>query len=126
MIPRTIPGKRVLIVEDEPLVAMHRDDALSNLGCELAGSARTAAQAIRLLEARPVDSAVLDINLGPTETSYAAADALMARGIPFTFLTGYSEAQSKRLIATDRACKSRSAKQRCCRRSSRHSPGPRM
>lgn len=91
MIRDAITGKRVLIVEDEPLVAMHLEDTLSNMGCQLAGSARTAAQAIRLLDSGPVDFAVLDINLGAAETSYPVADVLTARGIPFTFLTGYSE-----------------------------------
>ncbi|MFW8595509.1 response regulator [Cribrihabitans neustonicus] len=82
-------GLRVLVVEDEMLVAMMIEDILEDLGCEttMAGS-KTAGLAA--LQNGSFDAAVLDVNLHG-ETSYPVAKAAHDKGIPVLFSTGYSD-----------------------------------
>ncbi|HET7410780.1 MAG TPA: response regulator [Paracoccaceae bacterium] len=82
-------GRRILIVEDESLILLTIEDIIEELGCEVAGTAMRAEAAIAIVASRPVDAALLDVNLGVGQTSYPVAEALAARGIPFAFLTGY-------------------------------------
>src|SRR5947209_8794194 len=81
---------RVLIIEDETLIALLLEDMLTDLGCTILGSASTVEAAIDMLERTPPGLAVLDINLGG-EKSYAVAEALAKRGVPFVFSTGYAD-----------------------------------
>ena len=83
-----IEGLRILIVEDEPLVAMDLEAILAAEDCAVLGPAPSVARALALLEADPPDAAVLDANLSGDSVE-AVADALVARGIPFAFATGY-------------------------------------
>ena len=87
---RTLEGLRVLIVEDETLIAMMLEDLLEEIGCRIAGAAATVGQALDQLVALggQLDAAVLDVNLGG-EKVYPVADALAAKGVPFMFATGY-------------------------------------
>jgi CheY-like chemotaxis protein len=85
---REPPPRRILVVEDEALVAMLVEDALQDAGFGLIGPARSVAQAIALLAAETPSAAVLDLNLAG-ESSATVADALAARGIPFVVTTGY-------------------------------------
>lgn len=80
--------RRVLIVEDESLVATMVEDYLLDVGYEVIGPAGTVDAALDLVEHVDFDVAVLDINLAGTR-SYPVAEALEARGIPYLFLTGY-------------------------------------
>jgi DNA-binding response OmpR family regulator len=89
--PAPLSGLRLLLVEDETMVAMLVEDMLLELGCvvvEVAGSVSTGL-ALAGDEALAIDGAVLDINLG-SETVYPIAQALKAKGVPFIFSTGYS------------------------------------
>jgi CheY-like chemotaxis protein len=90
-LPRMKP-LRVMLVEDEALVALMMEDQLRELGCEVAGSFAGLAAALRWLDAQaePPDGAVLDVNLGGGERVFPLAHALRARGVPFVFATGYS------------------------------------
>jgi len=83
--------RRILVVEDEALVAMLVEDALLDAGFVVIGPARTVSQALEMLKADPPDAAVLDLNLGG-ENSLSVAEALTARGIPFLVATGYGAA----------------------------------
>ncbi len=83
--------RRILVVEDEALVAMLVEDALVDAGFAVLGPARSVAQALEMLRAETPDAAVLDLNLGG-ENSLSVADALAARGIPFLVATGYGAA----------------------------------
>lgn len=84
-------GRRVLIVEDEPLIALMLEDMLQDLGCEIAGVAGSPEAALTALEhGRAPDAAVLDLNLHG-RSSGGVADALAARGVPFLFVTGYGD-----------------------------------
>ena len=79
---------RLLIVEDEFLLAMELRSILERLGNEVVGPAGRLPQAIALAENEDLDGALLDINLS-TGTSAEVAEILAARGIPFVFITGY-------------------------------------
>lgn len=84
-----LAARRVLVVEDEYLLADDLRQELADAGALVVGPAPSVAQALELLEAeRELDAAVLDINLRG-ETVFPVADALTARGIPFLFTTGY-------------------------------------
>ncbi|MBU3076415.1 response regulator [Sphingomonas quercus] len=84
-------GRRILVVEDEAVVAMLLEDMLIDLGCEIVGPVANVEQALAVLDAETVDAAVLDVNLNG-QPSYRIADALADRGRPFLFITGYGEA----------------------------------
>ena len=80
---------RVLVVEDESLVAMMLCDMLEDLGCAVVGPTATVTGALALLDAgAPPDGALLDVNLGG-ESAYGVADALARRAVPFIFVSGY-------------------------------------
>jgi CheY-like chemotaxis protein len=83
-------GVRVLIIEDETLIALLLEDMLTDLGCTILGSTSTVEAAIEMMDRTPPDIAVLDINLGG-EKSYAVAEALAKRGVKFVFSTGYTD-----------------------------------
>jgi CheY-like chemotaxis protein len=84
----TLKGLRVLVVEDEALVALQLEDMLSDFGCAIIGPASRVAQALALLDGELVDAAVLDLNVAG-ELVYPVADALADRGLPYIFATGY-------------------------------------
>ena len=81
-------GRRVLIIEDEPVVAMLLEDMLDDLGLTVAGRARTLDRALQA-DAFQCDAAVMDINLRG-EKSYAAAERLSEAGVPIVFVTGHT------------------------------------
>lgn len=83
-----IEGNRLLIVEDESLVAMELRECLSALGFEVVGSVSTLAAAKEIAVKKEFDGAILDINLAG-ELVYPVADILMERKKPFVFVTGY-------------------------------------
>ena len=91
---------RVLVVEDEGLVAMTLEDMLNDLGCEVAFSGAAVAETLVWLDAGgSADAALLDVNLGG-EYAFAIADAHADRGTPFAFSTGYGEAPDARFSHT--------------------------
>ncbi|MCY1004598.1 response regulator [Nannocystis pusilla] len=86
-----LKGLRVLIVEDEPMIASFLEDALTDLGCEVIGPALNMKDALRLAREARIDGAGLDINVAG-EKVYPVADVLAERGLPFVFMTGYGRA----------------------------------
>ena len=84
-------GLRVLIVEDEAIIAMTAEDMLEELGHQVAGVAGSVPEALALVERGGFDLALLDINLNGAQ-SLPVAEALRARGLPFVFATGYGAA----------------------------------
>ncbi len=80
----------ILVVEDEPLIAILIEDVLIEAGYDVAGPVSRVDAAIKLLETRTVNAAILDVNLGDHDT-YPVAETLRTKAIPFLFSTGYSE-----------------------------------
>lgn len=80
--------KRVLLVEDEPLIAMMLEDFIDVLGHRVAGTAESVATALPLVEGGGIDVAILDVNLRGGERSWPIADALAERGVPMIFASG--------------------------------------
>jgi PAS domain S-box-containing protein len=84
---KKLAGLRVLVVEDESLIAMHVEDLLEQLGCTVIGLVTSVQKALDAVAATEMDLALLDINL-QGESSYAVAEALQARNVPFVFMSG--------------------------------------
>ena len=80
---------KVLVVEDESLVALDIETMLEEMGCKVVASVPRLVRALDLASRLDFDLAVLDINLAG-EVVYPLAFRLAARGIPFLFSTGYS------------------------------------
>ena len=82
---------KVLLVEDESLVALHIENMLEEIGCQVVARVPRLVKALFLASSLDIDLAVLDINLAG-EVVYPLAFRLADRGIPFVFSTGYSTA----------------------------------
>ena len=90
--PSELKGLRVLIIEDESMVAMLMEDMLHDLGCTVVGMVARFNEALEQATHGPTfDVALLDVNLNGKQT-FPIADALAARGARFIFATGYGEA----------------------------------
>ena len=91
MVDQALEGMRILVVEDEYLLADDLRDALTEAGAQVLGPVPSVgdAQALIAREAE-IDAAVLDINLRG-EMVFPVADVLSERGVPFAFATGYDE-----------------------------------
>lgn len=87
---RLAQGRRVLVVEDEYLIALTIEETLTDLGAVVIGPASSLAAAMRLAVDLPLDAAILDVNIRGG-TSYPVADVLADRGIPFIFCSGYGD-----------------------------------
>lgn len=84
-------GRRVLVVEDESLVAMLLETILEDMGCVPVGPASTVDEGLQLAAGgEPLDAALLDVNVAGRQV-FPIAEALKARGVPFVFSTGYGE-----------------------------------
>ena len=82
-------NRRILVVEDEYLLAQDLARELEDLGAEVLGPVPSVEEALALLDAEaPPDAAILDVNLGG-EMVFPVAEALRERGVPFLFATGY-------------------------------------
>jgi DNA-binding response OmpR family regulator len=88
--PGDLQGLRVLVVEDNFLVADTICEVLAECGCVVVGPAPSLKRGRELSEDEVLDGAVLDVNLGG-ELSFPLADVLAKRGVPFLFLTGYDD-----------------------------------
>jgi DNA-binding response OmpR family regulator len=82
--------RRILIVEDELLLAMELSRLLKQEGFMVIGPAKNVAQAMTLLDSQTPEAVILDINLGGEKSTPVAVE-LRARGIPFIVASGYGE-----------------------------------
>ena len=85
---RPVRALRVLVVEDESLIAMLLEDMLAELGYSIVGPVAILKQALEMVQHESIDAAILDVNINGEQT-YPIAEALAARDIPFVFSTGY-------------------------------------
>jgi DNA-binding response OmpR family regulator len=86
-------GKRILVVEDEVIIAMHLAQILRSGGYSVVGPYIRLAQAEQEAAASQIDGALLDFNLGGGETSARLARLLRDKGVPFAFLTASDPAE---------------------------------
>ena len=87
-----LAGRRILVVEDEMMIAMLVEDMLLELGCTVVGPVHALAEALELARTEPgLDAALLDVNLAG-QPVFPVADALREKGVPAIFSTGYGDA----------------------------------
>lgn len=85
-----LAGRRVLVVEDEMLIAMAIEETLQGLGCVVVGPVGKVDDALRLANDEALDAAVLDVTIRGGRV-YPVAERLIARGVPFVLASGYGE-----------------------------------
>jgi DNA-binding response OmpR family regulator len=84
-------GRRILVVEDEYLLASALAEWLELMDMSVVGPAASIADALSLIARENIDFAIVDVNLRGT-MSFPVAEALAARGVPFVFASGYGDA----------------------------------
>lgn len=98
-----LTGRRVLVVEDEMLVAMLIEELVEDLGCVVVGPFANLTDALKAAEEEVFDLAILDVNLRG-ERVYPVAEVISARNIPFLLLSGYGQDAIPDGHPTWRAC----------------------
>ena len=83
-------GCRILVVEDEMLIALVIEDVLQSIGCQIVGPVATLEKALKFAAEETFDAAVLDVNIRGGKV-YPVAEMLLSRGIPFLFASGYGD-----------------------------------
>ena len=87
-----LQGRRILVIEDESLVAMLLETILDDMGCAVVGPESNIDDGLRAATTEgALDAALLVVNVAGREV-FPVAEALKARGVPFVFSTGYGEA----------------------------------
>ncbi len=94
----SLQGKRVLVVEDEALLAMMLEDVFSDAGAHVVGPAATVEQAIALIASQVIDVALLDVCLRD-QRSDPVAETLRERGVPYVLATGYNNPHGAELAS---------------------------
>lgn len=89
---------RILLVEDEPMLAYALEESLVDAGFQIAGVAGRLEQALRIVERGDCDAAIIDVNLAGV-SSGPVASALVALSIPFIVVSGYSRDQQENAFA---------------------------
>jgi CheY-like chemotaxis protein len=85
-----LAGRRVLIVEDSPLIAAVLEDMLSDMGCAVVGPTGNMAFAVDLAKAEQLDAAIIDLNIRGGKV-YPVAEVLRDRNVPFLLASGYAD-----------------------------------
>lgn len=89
--PRWARGRKILVVEDEALIAMMLEDLLQEMGYATHGPASSVEDALGMVDAGGIDGAILDLDING-HSSLPVAEKLKAKGVPFAFTTGSMEA----------------------------------
>lgn len=87
---RGLSGRRILVIEDSPVVASYTVDVLEELGCQVIGPAPNMAAARELIEEEKFDAALVDIHIRG-ERVYPLCEVLEAKGVPFVLTSGYAD-----------------------------------
>lgn len=88
--PVCLTGLRILVVEDDMLIAIQIEEVLQELGCVVVGPVGKLEAAMHLADAEVIDAAILDVNIRGGRV-YPVAERLRARGIPFALASGYGD-----------------------------------
>jgi len=83
-------GRRILVIEDSPVVAPFTVDILDELGCEVVGPAPNMALAREMVEAGDFDAALVDVHIRG-ERAFPLCELLEAKGVPFVLTSGYAD-----------------------------------
>ena len=83
-------GRRVLVVEDSPLIATVLEDMLQDLGCSVVGPTGNMAFAVDLAKTEAMDAAIIDLNIRGGKV-YPVAEVLRDRNVPFLLASGYAD-----------------------------------
>ena len=89
--------RRILVVEDEPLVAFDNEYLLKDAGYEVVATVESLADALAVIEAEPLDLVLTDIRLSGEGDGIGVAEAAHARGIPVLFVTGHPSPEAERV-----------------------------
>jgi CheY-like chemotaxis protein len=98
-----LDGCRILVVEDEAIVAMMLEEMLADLGCEVVGPAMTVTAALQAATESRIDAAILDVNVA-REPVYPVAELLCSRQVPVIFSTGYGASEERDRYSKFRDC----------------------
>ena len=90
MTETAVAGCRVLVVEDEMLIAIEIEDVLAEMGCEIVGPVGRLDEALALAGTEKLDAAILDVTIRGGNV-FPVADILTARGVPFLLASGYGD-----------------------------------
>jgi CheY-like chemotaxis protein len=90
--PAGLEGRRILIVEDSPVVAPFTAEALDELGCAVVGPAPNMAVARQLVEDEQLDAAIVDVHIRG-ERAFPLCELLDSKGVPFVLTSGYADWQ---------------------------------
>ena len=93
----SLQGTRVLVVEDEAMLALSLEDMLRDLGCVVAGTAAKLDDAMEMARTSDFDVALLDVNLGGKRVD-PVAEAIRERGMPIVYVTGYGRTAALGLV----------------------------
>jgi len=85
-----LAGRRILVVEDSPLIAAVLEDMLTDMGCAVVGPTGNMAFAVDLAKAEALDGAIIDLNIRGGKV-YPVAEVLRDRGVPFLLASGYAD-----------------------------------
>jgi DNA-binding NtrC family response regulator len=88
--PLSLKGKRILIVEDSPVVGPFTADLLGELGCKVVGPAPNMAMGRALIDSERIDAAVMDVHIRG-ERVFPLCETLAAKGVPFVLTSGYAD-----------------------------------
>jgi len=90
--PSELKGRRILVIEDSPVVGPFTADLLEDLGCAVVGPAPNLAAARELIEEQDFDAALVDIHIRG-ERVFGLCEMLEAKGVPFILTSGYADWQ---------------------------------
>lgn len=85
-----LAGRRILVVEDEALIALEIEESLQDMGCVIVGPASKLEEALRLARDEALDAAILDVTIRGGKV-FPVAGQLLARQIPFALASGYGD-----------------------------------
>lgn len=89
-VPTSLADRRILVVEDDMMIAVLIEQVLQELGCVVVGPVGKLDAALRLAGSEALDAAILDVNIRGSEV-YPVAERLRTRGVPFVLASGYGD-----------------------------------
>ncbi len=89
-VPVSLTGRRILVVEDDMMIAVVIEEALQGMGCIVVGPVGKLDGALRLADDADIDAAILDVTIRGGQV-FPVAERLQSRGVPFALASGYGD-----------------------------------